>query len=69
MHISWSYASLPKLVQIGLLYHIAAIKTIGRKSSFSRKNFLKWNFYRRVGGESKIRLTACVTKSRQKREL
>jgi len=33
------YASLPILVQIELLYHLAAKGTIGLKSTFSMKHF------------------------------
>jgi len=31
MHLSKPYTSLPKLVQIGPLYHIASMGTIGRR--------------------------------------
>jgi len=37
--ISGNGKSLPNLVQIGSLFNIAAIGTIGRKSTFSMKNF------------------------------
>jgi len=33
------YTSLPSLVQIGVLYYMADIGTIGSKSTFDMKNF------------------------------
>jgi len=44
MHLGWYYTSWPNLVQIGLLYHIAVIGTIGQKSIFSMKScVISWH--------------------------
>jgi len=47
------YTSLPNLVLMGLLYHIASIGTIGSKFTFSMKNFF-------VSQDTSTKLTYCV---------
>jgi len=47
------YLSLPNLAQIGQLYYIAAIETIGSKSTFGMKNFF-------VSQDISKKLTNCV---------